>query len=105
MSLALLKSRIADVLGTALPAPGSPGADATPALGTGWPALDRALAAGGVPRGRVTEILGARGSGRTTLVRRLVAATVTRGLAAAYVDAGRTLAPRDWAPLAADPEN
>ncbi|MFL5579226.1 MAG: hypothetical protein ACJ8AO_02550 [Gemmatimonadaceae bacterium] len=104
MSLALLRSRIADVLGTALPAPGAGAPGGGPAaLGTGWAALDGALAAGGVPRGRVTEVLGARGSGKTTLVRRLVEATVARGLAVAYVDAARTLAPRDWAPLAADP--
>jgi hypothetical protein len=67
------------------------------ALGTGVTELDAALARGGVPCGRLTEVLGARGAGKTTLLRHLVRATVARGLWVAYVDAARTLAPRDWA--------
>lgn len=66
-------------------------------LATGIAELDAALAGGGVPRGRLTEVVGARGSGKTTFLRRLVMETTARGLAVAWVDAGRTLAPRDWA--------
>ncbi|HEX6535331.1 MAG TPA: ATPase domain-containing protein [Gemmatimonadaceae bacterium] len=66
-------------------------------LATGIAALDAALAGGGVPRGRLTEVTGTRGSGKTTFLRRLVMETTARGLAVAWVDAGRTLAPRDWA--------
>ena len=71
------------------------------ALGTGIAALDAVLARGGVPCGRLTELIGARGGGKTSVLRRLVHATVERGLWVAYVDAARTLAPRDWAAAAA----
>ena len=73
-------------------------------LPTGLAALDAVLLGRGVPKGRLTEIVGLLGSGRTTLARRLVAAAVEQGLRAAYVDAARTLDPRGWAPLAEDPE-
>ncbi|HSC32245.1 MAG TPA: hypothetical protein VLD17_10980 [Gemmatimonadaceae bacterium] len=80
--------------------------DASPAaatgLSTGIAALDAALAKHGVPRGRLTELLGRYGSGKTTLLRELAHATVRRGLGVAYVDAARALAPRDWATLGAD---
>ena len=71
-------------------------------LSTGIAALDAALATHGVPRGRLTELLGRSGSGKTTLLRELAHATVRRGLGVAYVDAARALAPRDWASLGTD---
>lgn len=67
-------------------------------LSTGIAVLDAALR-GGVPRGRVTEISGPLGAGKTTLVRQLVAATLAQGSGVAYVDATRTLDPADWATL------
>ncbi|HKT08207.1 MAG TPA: ATPase domain-containing protein, partial [Gemmatimonadaceae bacterium] len=80
--------------------------DALPAaatgLSTGIAALDAALAKHGVPRGRLTELVGGLGSGKTTLLRELATATVRRGLGVAYVDAARALAPRDWAALGRD---
>ena len=72
-----------------------------PGLATGMPALDAVLPGHGLPRGRLTEITGAPGSGRTTIARQLVAATLQAGWWVAYVDAARTLAPRDWAALGA----
>ena len=68
-------------------------------LSTGVDTLDAALSGAGVPRGRLTELVGARGSGKTTLLRQLVRTTAQAGLRVAYVDASRTLTPRDWAPL------
>jgi hypothetical protein len=59
--------------------------------------LDRALASGGLPRGRLTEVVGA--SGKLTLLRPIVEAAAERGEWVAYIDASRTLAPRDWAHL------
>ena len=90
MSLALLRRQLDEILAPALSEPGLP---------TGLAELDAALPGGGLPRGRLSELVGTRGSGKTTLTRRVVEAVAGRGLWVAYVDAARTLAPRDWAHL------
>src|SRR5690242_8085876 len=72
-----------------------------PGVRTGIEEIDRALASGGLPRGRLTEVVGARGSGKTTLLRQIVESTVEQAGWIAYIDATRTLAPRDWAHLGA----
>ena len=90
MSVLALRQQLAAILAP----PRVGGAAAIP---TGIEALDRALSDGGVPSGRLTEIQGARGSGRTTLVRQLVTAAVTARRWVAIVDGSRTLAPREWA--------
>ncbi len=79
-----------------------PAAPAVPGLPTGIDALDVALG-GGLPRGRLTEVVGtgARGSGRTTLLRRMAEEAIAGAGWVAYIDASRTLAPRDWAHLGA----
>lgn len=59
------------------------------AIPTGWPALDRALGIGGLPRGRVVEIYGDAGSGKTTLALS-IAHSAERAL---YIDADYGLAP------------
>jgi hypothetical protein len=69
---------------------------ATPGLPTGLSALDAALPGGGLPRGRITELLAPAGLGKTTLARTLASTTLTSGHAVAWVDATRTLDPRDW---------
>jgi hypothetical protein len=66
-------------------------------LPTGLAELDALLVNRGIPRGRLTEITGAKGSGRTSMLRTLVTAVATGGRWVAYIDAARTLAPRDWA--------
>jgi hypothetical protein len=78
-----------------LPPPPPP----TPALPTGVAALDAVLLGGGLPRGRLTEIAGPAGSGKTTLARAIVEATVAAHGWVAYVDAQRTLDARDWVHL------
>src|SRR5258708_39902472 len=45
------------------------------------------------PRGRITEITGARSSGRTTLLHALLAASTGRGESAVLVDATDAFAP------------
>lgn len=90
MSLPALRQQLAAIL-----APPRVG-DAA-AIPTGIAALDRALSDGGVPNGRLTEIQGARGSGRTTLVRHLVLTAVESRRWVAVIDGTRTLAPREWA--------
>lgn len=82
-----------DALAPALPPAG-------PAWATGIPDLDAALR-GGIPRGRLTEIVGPRAAGRTTLARRVVAQALAAGRWVAIIDAARTLAPQDWASLGA----
>ena len=72
-----------------------------PGLATGVAPLDAVLPGGGLPRGRLTEITGTAGSGLTTFARHLVATTLQAGWWVAYIDAARTLAPRDWAALGA----
>ncbi|HKW09357.1 MAG TPA: hypothetical protein VJO33_03195, partial [Gemmatimonadaceae bacterium] len=66
---------------------------------TGVEVLDAGLAGGGIPRGRLTEIIGARGSGKATLLRQIVEQTLSEAGWVAYIDATRTLSPRDWAHL------
>ena len=58
---------------------------------TGSITLDAALGVGGVPRGRVVEIFGPEGSGKTTLVLHIMAESQKRGGAVAFVDAEHAL--------------
>ena len=90
MSLPVLRQQLAAIL-----APPRVGGAAT--IPTGIEALDRALSDGGVPSGRLTEIQGALGSGRTSLVRQLVLTAVAERRWTAVIDGSRTLAPREWA--------
>jgi recombination protein RecA len=63
-----------------------------PVLPTGIFALDHhILGVGGVPRGRIGEIFGVPGGGKTTTMLQLVANTQRRGGLVAYVDAENTL--------------
>src|SRR5947207_375927 len=52
---------------------------------TGVPGIDRSLG-GGLPRGHLSEIVGRRSSGRTSLVYAALAAATSRGEVAAIVD-------------------
>lgn len=60
---------------------------------TGSLALDRALGAGGIPRGRVSEVYGPEGSGKTTLAQHIVAEAQKRGGVAAFIDMEHALDP------------
>ena len=60
---------------------------------TGCLAIDRALGVGGVPRGRVSEIYGPDGSGKTTLAQHIVAEAQRLGGIAAYIDMEHALDP------------
>jgi hypothetical protein len=90
MSLPALRQQLAAILAP----PRIGGAASIP---TGIEALDRALSDGGIPNGRLTEIQGTLGSGRTSLVRQLVTAAVAARRWVAVIDGSRTLAPREWA--------
>ncbi|MFN2292492.1 MAG: ATPase domain-containing protein, partial [Anaerolineae bacterium] len=60
---------------------------------TGSLALDLALGVGGVPRGRVTEIYGPEGSGKTTVCQHIVAEAQRLGGVAAFIDMEHALDP------------
>src|SRR6187399_1418999 len=60
---------------------------------TGSLALDLALGVGGIPRGRVVEIFGPEGSGKTTVSLHIIAEAQANGGIAAFVDAEHALDP------------
>jgi recombination protein RecA len=63
------------------------------AIPTGSLALDLALGVGGVPHGRVSEIYGPEGSGKTTLCQHIVAEAQRKGGIAAFIDMEHALDP------------
>ncbi len=62
-------------------------------ISTGSLGLDIALGVGGLPRGRVVEIYGPEGSGKTTLTLQVIAECQKNGGTAAFVDAEHALDP------------
>lgn len=63
---------------------------------TGVLSLDIALGVGGMPRGRVVEVYGSEGSGKTTLALQMLAEAQRRGGTVAFIDAEHAL-PREYA--------
>jgi len=61
------------------------------AIPTGSLALDLALGVGGVPRGRIVEIYGHEGTGKTTLALHIVAEAQKLGGTAAFIDVEHAL--------------
>lgn len=62
-------------------------------ISTGAISLDHALGVGGVPRGRVIEIYGPEGSGKTSLTLHIIAEAQKDGGVAAFIDAEHALDP------------
>src|SRR4030095_1965670 len=60
---------------------------------TGSLALDIALGVGGIPRGRVVEVFGPEGSGKTTVCLHVIAEAQRHGGIAAFIDAEHALDP------------
>ena len=85
--------RAADLPGRAMPRRG--------ALPTAVPPLDRLLP-GGLPRGTLVEVTGARSSGRFSLALSVLAAATEAGEAAALVDLGDHFDPQAAADAGAD---
>jgi len=63
------------------------------AISTGSLSLDIALGVGGVPRGRITEIYGPEGSGKTTICQHIIAEAQKMGGTAAMIDVEHALDP------------
>ncbi len=78
---------------------------AVEAIPTGSLALDWAIGVGGVPRGRVTEIYGPDGAGKTTVAQHIVAEAQKRGGVAAYIDMEHALDPAYAQRCGVDVEN
>jgi recombination protein RecA len=70
--------------------PAGQGITVTP---TGSLALDIALGVGGIPRGRVVEVFGPEGSGKTTVCLHVIAEAQRHGGIAAFIDAEHALDP------------
>jgi recombination protein RecA len=62
-------------------------------ISTGCLSLDVALGVGGIPRGRVTEVYGPDGAGKTTIAQHIVAEAQKAGGVAAYIDMEHALDP------------
>ena len=60
---------------------------------TGSMSLDIALGVGGIPRGRIVEVFGPEGSGKTTVCLHVIAEAQRHGGIAAFVDAEHALDP------------
>jgi recombination protein RecA len=61
------------------------------AIPTGSPALDAALGVGGIPRGRITEVYGPEGAGKTTLALSVIAQAQQTGGTACFIDTEHAL--------------
>jgi len=59
---------------------------AVPVISTGFPALDRVLGIGGLPRGKICELVGPATSGKTTLALKFLAEAQTGGGEVVYID-------------------
>jgi recombination protein RecA len=79
--------------------------DNVDAVSTGSLTLDIALGIGGLPRGRVVEIYGPEGSGKTTVALSTVANCQATGGVAAFVDAEHALDPAYARKLGVDIDN
>ncbi len=75
------------------------------AIPTGSLSLDIALGIGGVPRGRITEIYGPEGSGKTTLAQHIAAEAQRMGGIAAFIDMEHALDPAYAARCGVDVDN
>lgn len=72
---------------------------------TGNLLIDRALGAGGFPRGRIVEVFGPESSGKTTLTLTVIAQAQKKGGLAAFVDVEHALDPQYARRLGVDLDN
>lgn len=72
---------------------------------TGFIQIDSALGAGGIPKGRITEIYGPESSGKTTLTLHIIAQAQKNGGIAAFIDAEHALDPQYAKVLGVDIDN
>ena len=90
VTLAQITKRYGD--GAVMKLGSAPGMDVE-IIPTGSIGLDIALGVGGIPRGRVAEIFGPEGSGKTTLCQHIIAEAQRDGGIAAFIDVEHVLDP------------
>jgi recombination protein RecA len=66
---------------------------AVPHIPTGFPPLDQALGIGGLPKGKISELVGPATSGKTTLALKFLAQTQADGGQVGYIDQARSFDP------------
>ncbi len=64
-----------------------------PSISTSFPQLDAALGIGGIPRGRISELVGIPTSGMATLALKITAQAQVKGGTAVFLDMARTFDP------------
>jgi recombination protein RecA len=64
-----------------------------PAISTSFPQLDQAIGIGGIPRGRISELVGIPTSGIVTLALKIIAQIQKQGGTAVFLDLTRTFDP------------
>ena len=64
-----------------------------PSISTSFPQLDAALGIGGIPRGRISELVGIPTSGMATLALKISAQAQVNGGTAVFIDIARTFDP------------
>jgi len=78
---------------------------AVESISTGIMSLDQAIGIGGLPKGRVVEIIGAESGGKTTLTLSVIAQCQQAGGLAAFIDAEHSFDPIWAAKLGVDTDN
>lgn len=74
-------------------------------ISTGSPSLDLALGIKGLPKGRITEIYGAEGCGKTSIALQTIAEAQKKGELCVFIDTEYALDPKYAAKLGVDVEN
>lgn len=69
---------------------------------TGIDVIDKAVGVGGMPRGRIVEVFGNEGCGKTTLCLHVIAQAQGMGLGTLFVDAEHSLSPERMQSLGVD---
>ena len=64
-----------------------------PHIASGFPELDAAIGSGGIPRGRISELMGVPTSGMTTLALKIIAEAQASGGLVVYLDLERNFDP------------
>jgi len=76
-----------------------------PVISTGAISLDDAIGIGGIPKGRVTEIYGPPGGGKTTLALQVITQSQKKGGTVAFIDAEHAIDPVYAKTLGVDIDN